>query len=177
MAKALTLPAMPDMNPAISAVMPKPEQARAAIARQHQRQHFVVTVQARACTALSGTRLKGSSAKPSNPGRITMSGTTILKYEAMIGASLRRAQILCGHRALHHQEVRRPVAEGDGAAEAEDDAGPVHAHGIAGEVPSVLHKMRVVALCTRWWILATQPAPSAGFDHAQDRDRSARPAR
>ena len=43
--KALTLPAMPLMNPAISAVMPRPSKPGSQVAHHHQRQHFVIAVQ------------------------------------------------------------------------------------------------------------------------------------
>ena len=54
------------------------QQPRATIARQHQRQDFVVAVLADPHRAF-GNSLKGSTASPSKPGRITMNGTAILK--------------------------------------------------------------------------------------------------
>ena len=42
---ALTLPAMPDMKPAISAVMPSPSKPGPAITREHQGKDVVVAVQ------------------------------------------------------------------------------------------------------------------------------------
>ena len=58
--KALTLPAMPDMKPAISAVMPRPEQARSEVAHHHQRQHFVEAVARRGATCVLSVRMTAS---------------------------------------------------------------------------------------------------------------------
>ena len=46
------------------------------------------------------------------------------------GSHFSGAHILGGQDALDNEEVRGPVAHGDDGAEAEDDAGPVNAHGI-----------------------------------------------
>ncbi len=50
------------------------------------------------------------------------------------GGHARGAQVVRGEDALDDEEVRGPVAETDDQAEAEDDAGPVHAHGVVVEV-------------------------------------------
>ena len=55
-----------------------------------------------------------------------------LEKRADDGRHARGAQVVRRQHALHHQEVRGPVAEADHEAQAEDDAGPVHAHGVGG---------------------------------------------
>ena len=62
-----------------------------------------------------------------------MKGTNILNAAPMIGRHFRRAQIFRGQHALHDEEVRRPVREGNHEAQAEDDAGPVNAHRVVFE--------------------------------------------
>ena len=170
MANALTLPAMPAMKPAISAVIPSPSSPGPQIARQHQRQHLVVSCGRPGCTAsLSGTSFIGSTARPSSPGRITMKGTHILKAAPMIGAILADAQILGGEHALHDQEIGGPVAERNNAAEAEDDARPVDAHGIVAESSPACSRRgcnRPGRSCAV--MRATMLAPAAGFDQPQD---------
>ena len=63
----------------------------------------------------------------------------------MIGRHARGAQVVGGEHALHDEEVRGPVAEADDEAEAEDDAGPVDAHGVVGKVAHVAPHVGVVA--------------------------------
>ena len=88
MANALTLPAIPDMNPAISAVTPSPNNPgpayRASI--RGSTSLYVWAPAAMACLSFSPTR-PGRTANPSRPGRITMSGTNILNPAPIIGAS------------------------------------------------------------------------------------------
>jgi hypothetical protein len=71
-----------------------------------------------------------------------MNGTAILKNEPMIGSHARGAQVVRCQHALHDQKIRGPVAEADHEAQAEDDAGPVHAHGIGGKVPVSRHRWK-----------------------------------
>ncbi len=83
---------------------------------------------------------------------MTMKGTAILKAAPMMGAMLRGAQVFGGEHALDDEEIGGPVAEADDAAEAEDDAGPVDAHGIVVEVAEGAPQVHVAAV---WPMLVT----------------------
>ncbi len=83
---------------------------------------------------------------------MTMNGTAILKNEPIIGAMRAERRLCGGEHALDDEEVRGPVAEADGESEAEDDAGPVDAHGVIGKVAHAAPHVRVVAgsRCAQW---------------------------
>jgi hypothetical protein len=57
--------------------------------------------------------------------------------------TMKGTAIVCGKHALHDEEVCGPVAEADDKAETEDNAGPVHAHGVGGEAAGVAPQMEV----------------------------------
>ena len=74
-----------------------------------------------------------------------MKGTSILKPAPMMGAMRGGAEVFGGEDALDDEEVGGPVAEGDDEAEAHDDAGPVDAHGVIGEVAEGAPEVGVIA--------------------------------
>ena len=75
----------------------------------------------------------------------------------MIGASCADRKILRRHGALHHEEVRCPIAEGNYAAESEDNSGPVHAHRITRESSQRAPEMDIVVAVNSLMNLCTRP--------------------
>jgi hypothetical protein len=84
------------------------------------------------------------------------------------GRQLRGAQVFGGHGALHDEKVCGPVSARDGAAEAEDDSGPVHAHGVAGESAERAPEMDVVVAVHLLEDARFEAAPAADFHHAEN---------
>src|SRR5882757_7103682 len=54
------------------------------------------------------------------------------------------AQVVRSEHALYDEKIRGPVAEGDDKSQAEDDAGPVNAHGVSAEVTETAPQVHVV---------------------------------
>ena len=87
----------------------------------------------------------------------------------------RRAQVVRRENALDDEEVRGPIAEADHEAEAEDNAGPVHAHGVGCEVAGIAPEVEVAVRTDagdRLHVghdLALQAADAARLIEAQDR--------
>ena len=86
------------------------------------------------------------------------------------------AEAVGSEDALDDEEVGGPVAEADGEAEAEDDAGPVDAHGVVLEVAHAAPHVGVVSGgdCADRHVVGDfgfESVPAAGFDKAEDGDQ------
>ena len=77
---------MPDMKPAISAVTPKPEQAGSAIAREHERQDFVVAVAAGRDGRAFADKFHGQHGEADQAGKNHDKGHEHFEGAPMIGA-------------------------------------------------------------------------------------------
>ncbi len=114
-ANALTLPAMPDMKPAISAVTPTPS-------RPGPRYRAIISgiTSLKLCppvasASLSPTSFIGNTASPSKPGRITMAGSSILNAAPMMVAIFaerrsRAASTRCTTRKSVVQYPNAPIS-------------------------------------------------------------------
>ena len=90
---------------------------RVVVGRRRRRSPPLDTVSPALRSAISVT-----STAAIMPGTIVMNGTNILGNAADDGRTPGRADRVGGHRALHLDEVGRPVAEGQHEAEPEHDA-------------------------------------------------------
>ena len=101
-----------------------------------------------------------------------MNGTTILNAAPMMGAILAERRSFAADDALHHQEIGGPVADRNHRAQAEDDAGPVDAHGVVLEVSRGCSTGGCNPAPGKLCVDARHhAAPSAGFDQAEDGDQ------
>ena len=80
---------------------------------------------------------------------MTMSGHGHFERGADDRGHLGGAEVVGAEDALDDEEVGGPVAEADDGAQAEDDAGPVDAHGVVFEVAERGPEMGVVGCCRR----------------------------
>ena len=89
--------------------------------------------------SLSGTRCIGKNGEAEQSGQNDDERHEHLERRADDRRHFRGAQILGGQHPLHDEKVGRPVAHGQDRAEAENDAGPVHAHGVVTGLPITRH--------------------------------------
>ena len=152
------------------------EQAGAAVADQHQRQHFVVAVLAGGLGDVLGDEVHDAAVGVLEHGEGEQAGDDDdeghrhLEGGADDRSHLGGAQVVGAEHALDDEEVGGPVAEADDEAEAEDDAGPVHAHGVVLEVAERGPHVGVVAVADVDGDLRLEVGPAAGFDEAEDGD-------
>src|SRR5579883_979428 len=88
------------------------------------------------------------------------------------GSHFGTAQIAGREHALDDEKVRGPVTKRDDEAEAEDDAGPMNAHGIVGEMAETLPEVRVVLAGEIFMDARDHAAPAAGFLETDDGDQN-----
>ena len=96
-----------------------------------------------------------------------MNGTAILKNDPMMGAIF-ADRILRGDDALHDEEIRGPVAEGNHPAETQHNARPVNAHGVVGKAAHRPPEVRVVTVGKILVDARHEAAPAAGFNQAEN---------
>ena len=147
----------------------EPEQPRTAIARQHQRQHFVVAV-------LAGLQAAGRKQVHRQHRQSEQSGQNDdqrhrhLEERSDDRGHLRRANIFCRKHALHHQKVCRPISHGLHRTQAKHNADPVDAHGIVGERSCGRPHVGEILPGKILMNPRHHSAPSAGLDQPENRD-------
>src|SRR6185437_367082 len=151
------------------------QESGAAVAGEHQGENLVVVVAAGRGGHVGGLEMKGQHRQGEQAGQDDDKRDQHLEAGADDGRELGRAQVAGGEQALDDQEVGGPVTERNHEAEAEDDAGPVDAHGVVAERAQGAPEMGVgTAGIVGYARVELAPAPD--FDQAQDRDQQrARP--
>src|ERR1017187_4947183 len=147
-------------------------QARSAVARQHDGEHFVVAVAA-------GSDSLGLGHQEMMTRRVQKSQSqkawknhdkwhAHLEGRADQRRQFRRAQVLGGDDALHNQEVGGPVAHGDKDTQPEYDPNPVDAHGVIGKGAHGSPHMGEVLRREVAVDASHHAVPTAGFDQPDD---------
>src|SRR5467141_1603113 len=146
------------------------EETRPAVARQHERQYFVVAVAAARDGGGFPGQFHGQDCQSEKPGQDDDEWNEHLEGCADDGGHLCGTKILGGENALDDQEIRGPIAEGNDKAKTEDDAGPVDAHGIFFEGAQRGPEMRIFRGSVAR-DLEAQIAPASRFDQTQNGDQ------
>ena len=145
------------------------QQARTHVARHHQRENVVIRMLA--CQrGTCGHQMKRQYGECDQTWNDDDERHGHLEKRTDDGGEFRRSQIFRGKNTLHDEEVGGPVAEADDEAEAEDDAGPVHAHGV---ILRAAERRPGVSEILSWEIVPDprdHAGPSVRFDEAENRD-------
>ena len=162
---AVTLPAMPDMKLASSAVSPEPEQARRVELLQHQRHHHVVVGAAVELERRGRQDRQRHHARQDDDERHHHLGDRREDRR-----SLRRVHRSRRHGSLDDQEIGAPVAERHHEPEAHHHAEPLDAHRVGRRRAHVPPRLRprarrqkpasVATLPRRSWIAPQPPPPT-----------------
>src|SRR5690348_9445308 len=145
------------------------QEARAAIAREHQRQNLIVAVAGGASDACA-REFEGEDGESEQARKDYDEGHNHLECRADDRRHFRGTQILGGEEALDDKKIRGPVAEGKNKALAEEDTGPVDALGVRIEMAEITPEMDVF---DRGVVndLSLERVPAAGFDEAENRNQ------
>src|SRR5229473_705293 len=147
----------------------KPQQAGPAVAGEHEREHLVVAVLP-GLQAARRNQVHRQYGEPEQPRENHNQGYGHLEKGTDDRRHFGRADVLRRKHALHHKEVRGPIAHRLHCAEAEHNARPVHPHRIV--LKAAKRAPCVSVILTREILLNARDhaLPSARFDQAQDGD-------
>src|SRR6266849_6621191 len=147
----------------------KPQQAGPAVAGEHEREHLVITVLP-GLQAARRNQVHRQYGKPEQPRENHNQGYSHLEKGTDDRRHFGRADVLRRKHALHHKEVRGPIAHGLHRAEAEHNASPMHAHRI---ILKAAERTPGVSVILAWEILLNardHSLPSTRFDQTEDGD-------